>query len=92
MKTITTIATVTTDGKITVQLPPDIIAGEHEVVVMINEKPMTKEKREGADAQSAASQRVANLSQTSPLKFSAYAVGLVSENFSFRREDLYAND
>ena len=26
-----------------------------------------------------------------PLKFSAYPVGLVSENFTFRREDLYGD-
>ncbi len=28
----------------------------------------------------------------SPLKFSAYPVGLVSESLTFPREDLYAND
>ncbi|WP_414584187.1 hypothetical protein [Scytonema sp. PCC 10023] len=73
MKAITTIATVTTDGKITLQLPSDIPAGEHQVVVVINEKPLVekpqiKEKR-------------------TPLKFSAYPVGLVSETVTFRRED-----
>ncbi|NMG22108.1 hypothetical protein [Brasilonema bromeliae] len=78
MKAITTIATVTEDGKITVQLPPDIPAGEHKLVVVIDEKPLVekqiiKEKRP-------------------PLKFSAYPVGLVSESLTFRREDLYAND
>ncbi len=78
MKTIETIATVTADRKITVQLPPDVLAGEHQVLVVIDEKPVqkkteTKEKR-------------------SPLKFSAYPVGLVSESVTFRREDLYAND
>ncbi|KOP23487.1 hypothetical protein AMR41_26015 [Hapalosiphon sp. MRB220] len=73
MKTITTIGTVTADGKLTVQLPPDIPVGEHQVVVVIDEKPVTKEKR-------------------SPLKFSAYPVGLVSQSLTFRREDLYAND
>ncbi len=78
MKTIETIATVTEDGKITLQLPADIPAGEHQVVVIIDEKPLqelpeTKEKRP-------------------PLKFSAYPVGLVSENVTFRREDLYADE
>ncbi|MEI2582259.1 hypothetical protein [Scytonema sp. PRP1] len=42
MKAITRIATVTTDGKITVQLPPDIPAGEHQIVVVIDEKPVTR--------------------------------------------------
>ncbi len=78
MKTIETIATVTADGKITLQLPADIPEGEHQVVVIIDEKPLvekaqTKEKR-------------------SPLKFSAYPVGLVSEGVTFRREDLYADE
>jgi hypothetical protein len=73
MKAIEIIATVTADGKITVQLPPDIPAGEHKVVVVIDEQPLvekqvTKEKR-------------------TPLKFSAYPVGLVSETVTFRRED-----
>jgi hypothetical protein len=73
MKAITTIATVTTDGKITLQLPSDIPPGEHQVVVVIDEKPLvekpeTKEKR-------------------TPLKFSAYPVGLISETVTFRRED-----
>ncbi|MBR8834929.1 MAG: hypothetical protein DSM106950_13055 [Stigonema ocellatum SAG 48.90 = DSM 106950] len=81
MKTIETIATVTVDGKIILQLPqlpPGILAGEHQVVVVIDEKPLgkktqTEEKR-------------------SRLKFSAYPIGLVSESITFRREDLYAND
>lgn len=73
MKVISVNATVTPDGKVTLQLPVDIPAGEHEFLVVIDEKLLTKEKR-------------------SPLKFSAYPVGLVSENVTFRREDLYAND
>ena len=40
MKTIETIATVTADGKITVQLPVDISSGEYRVVVLIDEKPL----------------------------------------------------
>lgn len=45
MKFIQTIVTVTADGKITVQLPPDIIAGEYEVVVVIDEKALTQDKK-----------------------------------------------
>ncbi|KAB8315540.1 hypothetical protein SD81_029575 [Tolypothrix campylonemoides VB511288] len=73
MKAITTIATVTTDGKITLQLPPDIPAGEHQIVVVIDEKPLV-EKPQTKD-------------KPTPLKFSAYPVGLVSETVTFRRED-----
>ncbi|MBD6614384.1 hypothetical protein FNW02_00465 [Komarekiella sp. 'clone 1'] len=78
MKSIETIATVTKDGKITAQLPLDIPEGEHQVVIVIDEKPLL-EKAERKD-------------QKLPLKFSAYPVGLVSESLTFRREDLYAND
>ena len=78
MKSIETIATVTKDGKITVQLPLDIPAGEHHVVIVIEEKSLI-EKAESQE-------------KKAPLKFSAYPVGLVSENLTFRREDLYAND
>jgi hypothetical protein len=78
MKTIETIATVTADGKITVQLPPDIPAGEHRVVVMIDEQPLpkkteTKEKR-------------------LPLDFPVIHVGSWPENLSLRREDMYGDD
>lgn len=78
MKSIETIATVTKDGKITAQLPLDIPEGEHQVVIVIDEKPLAKEEQ--------------NKQKKAPLKFSAYPVGLVSESLTFRREDLYAND
>jgi len=38
-------ATVTPDGKLTVQVPPDVPPGEHHVVVQIDEKPATKTGR-----------------------------------------------
>ncbi|MBC6432150.1 hypothetical protein FM036_15835 [Nostoc sp. HG1] len=78
MKSIETIATVTKDGKITAQLPLDIAEGEHQVVIVIDEKLLTEETE--------------NKEKKAPLKFSAYPVGLVSESLTFRREDLYAND
>ncbi len=75
MKTIKTIATVTADGKITVQLPPDIPAGEYQVVLVIDEKPLpeksqTKEKRP-------------------PLNFPVNDYGPWPESLSLRREDMY---
>ncbi|MEH2125773.1 hypothetical protein [Nostoc sp.] len=78
MKSIETIAIVTKDGKITAQLPLDIPEGEHQVVIVIDEKPLAEE----AETEK----------KKAPLKFSAYPVGLVSESLTFRREDLYAND
>ncbi len=78
MKSIETIATVTKDGKITAQLPLDISEGKHQVVIVIDEKPLAEE--------------VETEKKKAPLKLSAYPVGLVSESLTFRREDLYAND
>ncbi|UBF24524.1 hypothetical protein K9N68_22925 [Kovacikia minuta CCNUW1] len=72
MRTIETTATVTTGGNLTVQIPYDITPGQHRIVLVINEQPVIKEKRQ-------------------PLKFSAYPVGLVSSNFTCRREDLYGD-
>ena len=49
MRTIETTATVTNDGKMTVQVPSDIPEGEHRVVVVIEEQPVKKEKRPPLD-------------------------------------------
>lgn len=43
MRTIETKATVTDDGKLIVQAPPDIPPGEHHVVVVIDEQPVASE-------------------------------------------------
>jgi glutaredoxin len=37
IKTVEALATVTADGKITLQLPPDITPGEHHVTLLIQE-------------------------------------------------------
>jgi hypothetical protein len=73
MRTITATATVTADGTIIVPVPPDIPAGKHEVVVVIDEHPA-----ENGDGWPRA-----------PLDLSAHPVGLLSDDFTFRREDLY---
>jgi hypothetical protein len=78
MKTIETIATVTADGKITVQLPPDIPAGEHRVVVMIDEQPLPK--------------KTETKEKPLPLDFPVIHVGSWPENLSLRREDMYGDD
>ncbi len=49
MKAIATTVIVTADGKITLQLPPDIAPGEHQVVLVIDEQPQKKEKRPPLD-------------------------------------------
>ncbi|MCG6137914.1 MAG: hypothetical protein MET45_25310 [Nostoc sp. LLA-1] len=75
MKTIETIATVTKDGKITVQLPPDIPAGEHQVVIVIADKPVAE--------------KVAMKEKRPPFNFPVDHYGSWPENLSLRREDMY---
>lgn len=45
MKTIETVVMVEPDGKLTLQLPPDIAPGEHRIVLVIEEQPVLAEKR-----------------------------------------------
>ncbi|MTJ49066.1 hypothetical protein [Dolichospermum sp. UHCC 0259] len=75
MKTIETVVNVTPERQITVQLPPDIPAGEYQVVIVLNE--------------SVKPGQLATKNQAKRFKFSAYPVGLIVDNFTFRREDLY---
>jgi hypothetical protein len=75
VKTIETTVTVTIDGKITIQLPPDIPPGEHQIVLVIDEesvskKSLTKEKRP-------------------PLNFPVHDFGSWPADLSLRREDMY---
>jgi hypothetical protein len=75
MKTIETVVNVTPNRQIIVQLPPDIPVGEYQVVIVINE--------------SVKSEELAAKNKLKTLRSSAYPVGLVADNFTFRREDLY---
>ncbi|MEH1819408.1 MAG: hypothetical protein V7L31_10075 [Nostoc sp.] len=77
MKSIETIATVTKDGKITAQLPLDIPEGEHQVVIVIDEKPLA-EKAESKE-------------KCPPLNFPVDNYGPWPENLSLRREDMYGD-
>lgn len=45
MRTIETRGTVTDDGELIVKVTPDIPAGEHNVVVVIEERPVERPKR-----------------------------------------------
>lgn len=45
MKTIETTVTVTPEGSVTLHVPPDIQPGEYQVVMVIDEHPIVKEKR-----------------------------------------------
>jgi hypothetical protein len=44
MRTVETVATVTPEGTLTVQVPPDVPPGAHRVVVVIEEEPAWGEK------------------------------------------------
>ncbi len=77
MKTIETIATVSKDGKITAQLPLDIPEGEHQVVIVIDEKPLV-EKEESKE-------------KRPPLNFPVDNYGYWPENLSLTCEDMYGD-
>jgi len=47
--TIEAIATVTSEGKVTIQLPPTIPPGEHKLVLMIDEGSAVERKRPPLD-------------------------------------------
>ncbi len=49
MRMIETTVTVTEEGKMTIQLPQDIVPGEHQVVIVIEEQPIKKEMQSLAD-------------------------------------------
>lgn len=49
MKTIETTAVVSSEGTITLRVPPDISPGEHRIVIIIEEQPTQKEKRPPLD-------------------------------------------
>ena len=49
MRMIETTAMVTPDGMLTVQVPPDIQPGEHQVILQIDERPDAKEHRPPLD-------------------------------------------
>jgi hypothetical protein len=78
VKTITATAIVTADGKITLQLPPDIPAGEHQVVLVIDEQP--------------AAAKPEKKKERPPLDFPVISVGTWPADLSLRREDMYDDD
>ena len=74
MRTIKTTATVTTEGTLVIPVPPDIVAGPHQVVVVIEES-MPAES--GID----------ELNGGEPLP--VHDLGPWPQGLSLRREDLY---
>ncbi|MEL7039608.1 MAG: hypothetical protein AAFO04_28955 [Cyanobacteria bacterium J06592_8] len=51
MKTIEAIATVTSDGQLILQVPPDIRPGEHPIVLVIDESLEVDPSNSSSDAQ-----------------------------------------
>jgi hypothetical protein len=49
MRTIETIVMIGGDGRLVLQLPPDITPGEHRIVLVIEEQPVVTEKRPPLD-------------------------------------------
>jgi hypothetical protein len=76
MKAIETTATVTQDGKLILQMPPDIQSGEYQVVVAIEDVPITQEDSPPTK-------------KRPPLNFPVHDFGPWPANLSLRREDMY---
>jgi hypothetical protein len=73
MKTIETTATVTEDGQLIAPAPPDIPAGQHRVVIVIEEQ-TSETPPESLEA---------------PLELPIHDLGPWPPSLSLRREDLY---
>lgn len=104
MKSIETVASFNADGTLTAKIPAIISPGEHEVVIVVEEKGVMAKLKEKVSQIKingfALSPTAANANAESnqgkrerePLRFSAYPVGLIADDFTFRREDLYDDD
>ncbi len=49
MRTIETTASVASDGTLTARVPPEVPPGEHVIVVVIAEEPVSEKERESLD-------------------------------------------
>ncbi len=76
MKTIETIANVTQDGKLIAAVPPDILPGNHVVVLVID------------DASSPQSEKLSK----PPLQLKPVRLEGWPKDCTFRREDIYGAD
>lgn len=89
MRSIQTLASMTADGTLTAKIPMILSPGEHQVIIVVDEQ-----HRKQAAGDSTEEQRTESAPVTvnpEPLRFSAYPVGLISDDFTFRREDLYGD-
>lgn len=100
MKSVETLATLTADGVLTAKVHLDIPPGDHRVVIVIDDRPILRHRLpiNGFVADQASNEERVEEGdnpqpgQKEPLRFSAYEVGLISDDFTFRREDLYDDD
>lgn len=85
MVTVEGKATVTEDGKLTMQMPASVTQGEHRVVLVIEERstPLSREEKIGDTIETVEA-------ESSALGFPAINVDHWPEDFSLRREAMYA--
>lgn len=97
MRSIETLATLSADGTLTAKIPTDIPPGDHQVIIVIDER-LTLRHRPRMDGfvadeisrdERAEENDNHQVELREPLRFSAYQVGVISDDFTFRREDLY---
>lgn len=101
MKSIETLANLAADGTLTAKIPPIISPGEHQVVIVIEESGFKSAFKKrisstridgwdlGNDLAEKCDEKSSDLLKREPLRFSAYRIGLISDDFTFRREDIY---
>jgi hypothetical protein len=96
MRSIETLATLSADGTLTAKISTDIPPGDHQVIIVIDERSPLRIHGFVADEISKRGRIEENdhhqVEVREPLRFSAYQVGLISDDFTFRREDLYDDD
>jgi hypothetical protein len=77
MRTFEAVATVTSDGKLHLEIPVENLEpGEYQVVLIIEEQPVSTPKREPLP----------------PLRLKPQNWGNIPPEMTFRREDIYEDD
>ncbi len=101
MRSIETLATLSSDGTLTAKITTDIPPGYHRVIIVIDERSALHDRLRSdrfiapeisEDERLEKESDYHKVGVREPLHFSAYQVGPISDDFTFRREDLYDDD
>lgn len=98
MRSIETLATLSADGTLTAKITTDIPPGDHQVIIVIDERSTLRHRLHidgfvadeiGEGERIEEENDYHQVEVREPLRFSAYQVGVISDDFTFRREDIY---